>query len=227
MDFKFKVNKAVKISDNIFYYLLDLISPTGIEFRAGQFINILVEPNFYRPYSIFSPPSEKEQIELFVDISPGGKGSKYFEKLKEGELVYGTGPYGNFIVGKKAEENIFIATGSGIAPIRCMILDLLQKKDGRKMSLYFGVRYGIDIYLFKEFEKEANENNNFKFYGTVSRPDSQWNGLTGRVTEHLGKLGDFQNKDFYLCGAPKTIDALKIYLTTCGVKEEKIHYEQY
>lgn len=227
MEINFRVKKIIKISDNIHYYLLDLITPQEIDFKAGQFINILVEANFYRPYSIFSPPSAKKQLEFFVDISPGGKGSKYFEKLKEGDEVFGTGPFGTFTTSETDKEIIFIATGSGIAPIRCMIRDLLQKEDKRKMTLFFGVRYKTDNYLFKEFEKDTRENDNFKFYGTVSRPDSQWQGLSGRVTEHLGKIGDYQNKDYYLCGAPKTIDALKIYLTTCGVKEEKIHYEQY
>lgn len=97
----------------------------------------------------------------------------------------------------------------------------------KKVYLFFGLRYREDVYFFDEFEKYAKEHANFKFYGTVSRPDESWKGLTGRVTDHLEKLSSFADKDFYLCGASEITASLKLFLQMKGVEEGKIHYEEY
>lgn len=233
-NFQFHVQEKKELSPAVYFYTLDLTQPLAIDFSAGQFLQIKLNElldsknnPLWRPYSMFSSPASKNKIEFLVDVSPGGPGSLYFKDLKEGDQVLGRGPFGTFTVLPGNEELVFIATGSGIAPIRSMINDLKDKKDQREQSLYFGIRYPTDVGLFGEFEKIAKENPHFHFFGTVSRPDSVWKGLTGRVNEHLSKIEAFTGKQFYLCGAPNIVDSLKIFLVASGVSEEKIHYEQY
>lgn len=226
-NFRFKVAEKRPLAKNVFFYTLDLLEPAVIEFKAGQFLNIKINEKTWKPYSICSKPSTKNKIEFVVDISPGGEGSAFFEKLETGQEILGSGPFGTFTIGESSCDPVFIATGSGIAPIRAMINDMIDRKDKRKITLFFGVRYTEDVYFFEEFEQGEKLNPNFKFYGTLSKPDENWQGLNGRVTDHLEKVGEFDNKDYYLCGKPSTVEALKIYLISCGVKDEKIHYEQY
>lgn len=253
-NFRFKVIDKRQLAKSVFFYVLGLLEPLEIEFKAGQFLNIKISEKMWKPYSICSTPFLKNKIELVVDLTPGGEGSAFFENLGVGEEVLANGPFGTFTVDLpsskdfgEASDLVFIATGSGIAPIRAMIKDIMMNPaqnllqaggfqprtlEGRlygvkKITLFFGLRFFSDIYFFEEFEKLEKENPNFKFYGTLSKPEESWRGLSGRVTEHLEKTGDFGNKDYYLCGAPKTVDALKIYLVSCGVNENNIHYEQY
>jgi len=233
-NFKFKVKEKKQLAGQVFFYVLELVEPAKIEFKAGQFLNIKIGENIWKPYSICSAPYLKNKIELVVDVSPAGKGSAFFEKLHVGDEVLGNGPFGTFVVHETTGDLVFIATGSGIAPVRSMIRDMeiwrygdTKKNKPIKITLFFGLRYVTDIYFFDEFEKLAKENSNFRFYGTLSKPDARWQGLRGRVTAHLEKLENSTNKDYYLCGNPETVNALKIYLVTCGVNENNIHYEQY
>lgn len=224
---KFRVREKRQLAEQVFFYVLSLEEPAEINFKAGQFLNIKINNTDWKPYSICSAPPIKKEIEIVVDVSPKGEGSVFFEKLKKGEEVLGSGPFGTFTISKSHNDCVFIATGSGIAPIRSMISDLLENKSKKKIMLFFGVRHNNDIYFFKEFEDWEKQYPNFKFYGTLSKPEEDWKGLRGRVTEYLEKIGDFQQKEYYLCGAPETVNALKIYIVSSGVKEENIHYEQY
>lgn len=234
-NYKLKVISIKQLTKTVYFFVLELLEPKTIEFLTGQFLQIKVgkDPStssglaFWRPYSIFSTPSMREQIEILVDVAPGGVGSKYFANLKVADEVLGRGPFGNFIVQPGGEELIFIATGSGIAPIRSHVLDLVEKLDSREKALYFGLRYPSDVYLFDEFEKLTLKDPHFHFFGTVSRPDPKWKGLSGRVTVYLDRISTFFDKQYYLCGGPDVTRALKEYLLQKGVKEQAIHYEQY
>lgn len=189
----------------------------GFDFKAGQFVNVEVEENFWRSYSIASPASEKNSLEFVVDVSPGGKGSEFFKKIKANDLMHIKGPFGRLTLPESKDNDFcFVATGTGIAPFRSMVKEL----DGQRVSLFWGLRFKEDIFFEDEFK------NLKKFCISLSKP-LEWKGETGHVTECL-KRDDFdKNTLFYLCGNQSMIEEVKGILIGKEVGEEKIIFEKF
>src|SRR5262245_11565313 len=93
-------------------------------FQPGQFVSCLlpVDGEIIRPYSIASSPEESQRLELLLNLVPGGPGSRHLFGLRPGATVRFTGPWGIFVCAEApATEAVFIAEGTGIAPIRPML----------------------------------------------------------------------------------------------------------
>jgi Na+-transporting NADH:ubiquinone oxidoreductase subunit F len=122
---------------------LKLIDPPEIKFTAGQYIQFVVpeyeltsEP-VYRAYSMASQPARKNEVELEIRLVPNGLCTTYvFEHLKEGDRVIINGPYGEFYLRNTKRDIFFIAGGSGMAPIKAILYDMLEKRNFRTLNLY-------------------------------------------------------------------------------------------
>jgi Na+-transporting NADH:ubiquinone oxidoreductase subunit F len=213
--------------------------PEGEEmhFKAGQYIHFTAPPYgenpepVYRAYSISSPPSEKNFVETIVRLVPGGICTTFmFEVMKEGDEININGPYGGFYLRDTDAEIVFIAGGSGIAPIKSMLHDMKEKGNSRKAMFFYGVNTVKDLYhadTMKQFEKDLP---NFKYVPSIAKgsADDTWEGETGLVTEVLDRhVKDGQGKEGYLCGSPGMIDASVKVLVAKGVPEKKIYYDKF
>ncbi|MFA5792379.1 MAG: FAD-dependent oxidoreductase [Candidatus Gracilibacteria bacterium] len=201
------------------------------DFKAGQFITVSVPGDgvpIARSYSIASSPHETDFFSLCVKVVPNGKGSNYLTSLEPGEQVKFEGPFGTFIIdsNNSKKDLVFVATGVGIAPFMSMILDLSQRGDERKISLYFGVRHSEDLFYKDILEKLAQENSNLKLFISLSQPEANWSGLKGRVTEHFDDL-DMANSDFYICGNGDAVKNIYTLLKQKGAVRECLHVEQF
>ena len=193
-------------------------------FKPGQYVSVKVnEKGERRSYSIASVPGG-ERIGLLVDVSPGGIGSKFFEELEVGEEVEVLGPLGRFMVRKNPVRNwVFVGTGSGVAPLRAMILDLLQNNiDDHRYYLVWGMRKEEDLFWQKEFEELGKKYKNFKFDLVLSREGGKL-----RVTDVLKGMKEIKGKEFYLCGGNQVVEDCQKVLIDRGVDEKKIHFEKY
>ncbi len=208
--------------------------PAGasLNFKAGQFIQLTI-PNPEKPrrtsYSIASPPHEHTSFELCVTHVEGGVSSTYLHALKVGDHVHAMGPLGKFTLPDPLPRDpVFIATGSGIAPFRSMIFDLLEKKDPHSIHLVFGNRFENDIIYRAEWDDRMQRYPNFRALYTLSRPDASWKGETGYVQDKIEKfIPSPATKDFYICGLVKMIEAVSETLLRLGVPQDHIHYERY
>lgn len=107
------------------FWLLKLAPTRPFSFLAGQYISLKVDDRGQRrSYSIASFPSQAE-IELLIDVSPMGIGSRYVLGLQPGDEVEALGPLGRFGINGKRGKKLFVATGCGIVPLRSMILEQL------------------------------------------------------------------------------------------------------
>jgi NAD(P)H-flavin reductase len=215
---------------------LRMIDPPQLEFTAGQYISIEVTEikegrsrQNNRPYSIASPPEGKEVIKLCVNLVEGGPGSTQIHSLKLGDKLTFLYPLGYFTVNEAATTALlFVATGTGIAPIKSMIVHLLRSGSRRPMTLYWGLRSEIDLYYQEEFASLANEYPSFKFFVTLSRPTETWTGLKGRVTSLLPNvIQTVENLDAYLCGNGEMIKEVRTFLIEKGMSRKSVHYEKF
>lgn len=227
----FKIAKALgcRILAGKFHYFI-FETETPIIYKPGQYISIKVASNRINCYSIATNEGGNK-FGLLVDTSPGGPGSKYFENLKAGDKISFLGPFGTFIFkpNNDTKHILFLGTGSGCAPLRCMIDNLLKVKHVQTpMTLYLGLRYNTDIFWQEYFDKLSKDYPNFKFVLTISKPDAGWQGKTGHVTDLVGQdFSDAANLTAYLCGNISMIEEATNILTSRGLAQEKIYTEKF
>ncbi|MBI4395805.1 MAG: FAD-dependent oxidoreductase [Elusimicrobia bacterium] len=207
--------------------------PPGKElnFKAGQFAQLFVPHNGKirrTSYSIASPPRHKDFFDLCVTLVPGGASSTYLHAMKAGDRIQAMAPLGTFSIKDESRDFVFIATGSGIAPFRSMIHDLLDRNTTRTLHLIFGNRFEEDILYRREWEDLAKEHGRLKVLFTLSRADSKWPGERGYVQEKIaGFIPDLKEKNYLICGLVNMINAVQDKLLSLGVPKGQIHFERY
>lgn len=204
-----------------------------IEFQAGQFVMAHVPREGQiakKPYSIASPPYLQNKIQLCIKKVEGGFMSNHFHQLKVGDPMKLQGPLGKFLIQEPIQKDLaFVATGTGIAPLRSMIFDLYHRKkvDHIKCWCFLGVRYEDEILFSNEFRKLEQEHPNFEFVPTVSRPKN-WSGEVGYVQEKVKKyLTHPKEVDIYACGLVNMIEETLKVLGAAGFPPEQMHYEKW
>ena len=219
------------LSYNVRGFRFKLIEPPTLEFKAGQFIILNVPRDgkiVKRAYSIASSPHDPQAIELCIQHVEGGIASTYFWGLKEGQPVSISGPHGTFLLKEPLDyEPVFMATGTGVAPLRAMIKHLIRLNFPKPSWLLFGTRYEHSLLYESEFRSLANIRPNFHYIPTVSRP-KDWHGETGHLQQTFQKyITDYANKEIYLCGWLEVVKAMCKDLEGFGVPKEKLHYEEW
>lgn len=206
-----------------------------LQFQAGQFVTAHVESGAgteLRPYSIASPPRNDPDFELCLNRVKGGFVSNYLCDLELGSVVDFKGPYGSFIVTKPIDRDlVFLATGTGVAPFRSMLMDLLAKETepSHEVWLIFGVRFVEGLLYREEFESMQRAHPRFHFVPIVSRSPSDWPGATGHVQDQLRK-GFGGRKDFraYLCGVTAMVEEVRTILSgEFGLDRDQIRFERF
>lgn len=209
-------------------------SEPAFNFYPGQYVSIAIPGagpggrDLRRAYSIASQP-ELGHLELCVKIVEGGPGTSYLNSLKIGESFKGNAPFGHFIYKTAPHKHVvMIATGTGIAPFRSMVLsDLYKKNPPLSTRLLFGARDKNDLLYGHTF---ANELKPETFIQTLSRCSDEWSGFKGRVTDWIYQNQesiDWANTEFYLCGNGAMIDEMKQFFMEKGVEKPSIHQEAY
>ena len=242
------VDRIDVLSYNVKGFRFRITEPAQMPFEAGQFVIVNVPkdlpPNapavvreraakttgsvIKRAYSIASPPQEAGVIELCIQHVEGGIASTWFWLLKEGMTVSLSGPHGKFtLVGPKEREQIFLCTGTGVAPFRAMTKHLLHVNSLQPIWLFFGTRYEHGLLYEAEFRSLATMRRNFHYIPIVSRP-KEWRGETGHVQQIFQKqVTNFANKEMYVCGWEEVVKSVVSDLQTFGVPREQIHYEEW
>lgn len=210
------------------------IDGDNIEFQPGQYINLVLPDGIgSRAFSISNPPNDDNEIELNVRIVPGGHGTGYIhEKLKQGDSLEFSGPYGRFFVKKSADVPlIFMAGGSGLSSPRSMILDVLTEGFDKQVTLVYGQRTRDELYYHDEFLALAEKYPNFTYVPALSEEpeESDWQGFRGFVHEAAKDhfANDFRNHKAYLCGPPKMIEACIATLMQGRLFERDIYTEKF
>jgi ferredoxin-NADP reductase len=199
-----------------------------LEFLAGQSVRVEQELNGKSVplvYSIASPPGGENCIELCV--KPGRKGSPadHLCALQVGSQLLISRPQGGFVLQPPEAATLFLAAGTGIAPIRSMIHWLVRNNDRRPLWLIFGARDTASLFFHSEFLDLAEQHSNFRYLPVLSRPVEGWNGACGYVQHHLDGVSR-QAARAYLCGPPAMVKSVSRSLSDLGWPEDLVHYER-
>lgn len=200
------------------FHYFDLETEEEIITKPGQYVSVKVADNRINAYSVAHIES-KTKFNLLVDTHPGGVGSKFFESVKNGDKISLLGPFGIFTYKPNDNDVLFLATGSGISAIRCMLEEALKEKK-KKINLLFGLRFETDVFWQDYFEKLAEENPNFSFKLVLSQ-----SGDKKHITDYL--TGDYSNYSAYICGNKAMIEESTQILLSKGCPKEKIYHEKF
>ena len=194
-------------------------------FKAGQFVTLMISDGKEtkpRSYSILSPPSQKNKIDLCIKIVKDGFASAIFRNAKKGDLFEMKGPFGHFTFDDKGKDNYFVCAGTGVTPLYSMIKEYLHKSKS-SFTLIFGTRRRDNLLFHEEFLELEKNNSNFAYIPTLTR--QEWKGKKGRVQKHLPE--NLENKTFYICGLKELVLETKELLLSKGVSKDNIKFERY
>ena len=197
-----------------------------------------------RAYSVANHPGETDALLLNIRLAlpaagkpdaPPGVVSSYLFGLKLGDTVTASGPFGDFFILDTDREIVLIGGGVGMAPLRAHVFDQLEyRKTSRRISFWYGARARIDLYYTEDMERLAREHANFSWHVALSdpAPGDAWDGATGFIhelvnREHLKSHPDPAACEYYLCGPPLMIEAVRALLGRLGVPRENILYDDF
>jgi CDP-4-dehydro-6-deoxyglucose reductase, E3 len=142
-----RIAQRVQLAPDVMQLMLRVPAVESMEFLAGQYLDVLLEGGQRRSYSVANAPLAGSQLELHVRHVPGGVFSEaVFGGLREGALLKVEGPLGRFVYQSGPEPALFIAGGTGFAPIKAMLAQALAEDSARALHLYWGARDLAGIY---------------------------------------------------------------------------------
>lgn len=231
--FTAQVESIKPLTHDVCELALRLIEPKSITFKSGQFISFeMPHPQtgrlMTRAYSIASQPSRPDVITLLFNLVPGGAGSGFLFDLKAGDKTHFKGPAGSFYLREDpGRALLFIASGTGIAPIRSMLLANAERPDPKPATLFWGLRSQRDLYYQDELADLTRRIPALTAITTLSRPEPGWSGPSGRVLRLIEeRIASVTHLAVYLCGNSAMIAEARALLQKkglCPIYREKYY----
>jgi len=212
-----RVSAIEKLSADVIRLQLQLPANSVFKYLAGQYIEFILRDGTRRAYSIATPPHLQETspgIELHIRHMPGGIFTDHvFSTLKEKEILRAEGPFGSFFLREdSAKPLIFLASGTGFAPIKGLLTHMQHAGIDRAVHLYWGGRRPSDLYEADWLYQLTQSMPNLTYIPVVSDalPADQWKGRTGYVHQAvLDDFSDLSGHEIYACGAPIVIESAR------------------
>ena len=177
-------------------------------------------------YSIASPPGRDGRIEFCLDVA--GRLGRHFRGLRPGDAVACGEPSGTMRLLAAACPSVYFATGTGVAPLRAILLSQLDADPDADAVLVQGARQSKDLHFRHEFENLARRHPGFRFLPTVSGGERGWTGRRGRVAEHVDEaVGDRAGLVAYICGQREMVAEMRRRLAVAGIAGERQCFERY
>jgi CDP-4-dehydro-6-deoxyglucose reductase len=229
-----RVQRMDRLADDVIVLYLKLPANERLQFLAGQYVEFLLRDGSRRSFSMGNAPHADELIQLHVRHLPGGQFTDHvFGKMKERDILRFEGPLGTFFLREDSQKPIvFVASGTGFAPIKSIIEHALHKGIARPMALYWGGRRPKDLYMNALPQQWATEHAQlFKYVPVISDalPEDGWTGRTGFV--HRAVMQDFPDlsgHQVYACGIPVMVDAARRDFTAqCRLPEDEFYADSF
>src|SRR4051812_31202413 len=143
-----------------------------VKFKAGQSLDVILADGERRSFSMANSPQQSDLAVLHIRVVPGGRFSQLvLPSLAAGDVLRIELPMGDFWLRDSAKPAVFVASGTGFAPIKSILEDAFRRKAPREMALYWGARRSKDLYLMALPQKWAAQYPKFRFVPVLSEPD--------------------------------------------------------
>jgi len=223
---KLKLIEIIDETPDVKTFRVKVPEGTKINFFPGQFFMVRFDgPRFQRAYSIASSPTQKNYIDITMNLV--GEFTKKLWESKVKDFLLFKGPFGKFYFNEEMKNNlVLIGGGLGITPLMSIIRYCNDKKLQNKINFIYSVKTPEEIVYNEELKKIKQENSNFDYIVTITRPlpEYNWNGTTGRIDSDLLKenIDNVENSLYYLCGPLEFVKSSIAMLESLGAKKEQI-----
>ncbi len=228
-----RVQKLERLSEDAMLLQLKLPANEKLVFLAGQYIEFILKDGTRRSFSMANAPHDADFVELHVRHVAGGQFTDHvFTRMKERDILRCEGPLGTFFLREDSDKAVvFVASGTGFAPIKAVIEHMFHTGIARPATLYWGGRRPRDLYMNALAEQWAAEHPGFKYVPVISEalPEDHWTGRTGFV--HRAVMQDFPDlsgHQVYACGVPIMVDsARRDFTSACGLPEDEFYADSF
>jgi CDP-4-dehydro-6-deoxyglucose reductase, E3 len=231
-----RVISLEKASHDVMVVKLQLPANDVMKFHAGQYIDFLLRDGARRSYSMANAPhtlvAGSPAIELHIRHMPGGKFTDHvFGAMKEKEIQRIEGPQGTFFLREDSDKPlVFLASGTGFAPIKAILEHMQFKGITRPVTLYWGGRRPEDLYLNDWVQAQLAASPNLTYVPVISNalPEDNWTGRTGFVHQAvLQDTPDLSGYQVYACGAPIVVDSARVDYTAAGLPADEFFADSF
>jgi len=233
-----RVNQIERAAPDVTILKLQLPATERFQYLAGQYIEFLLKDNKRRAYSMASAPHQEGPLELHIRHLPGGTFTDFVfgvdpeKALKEKDILRFEGPLGTFFLREDSKKPIiFIASGTGFAPIKAIIEHAKHEGIDRPMTLYWGGRRPADLYQHELCQQWTRELKNFRYVPVISDalPEDGWTGRTGFVhAAAMQDISDMSGYQVYACGAPIVVSSAQSDFTEkCGLPSDEFFADSF
>ena len=212
-----RVAALTRASHDVMQVRLQLPAADTFRYHAGQYIEFILRDGARRAYSMANAPHTQEGapgVELHIRHMPGGRFTDHvFNAMKEKEILRVEGPFGSFFLREDSDKPmVFLASGTGFAPIKALIEHMQHKGITRPATLYWGGRRPADLYMDGWIRERLAALPNLRYVPVVSDalPEDCWAGRTGFVHQAVMEdIADLSGYQVYACGAPIVVDSAR------------------
>ena len=229
-----RVAKLEKMAPDVIVMSLQLPANEALAYRAGQYIEFMLKDGKRRSYSMANAPSTLDApLQLHIRYMAGGTFTEHvFNSRKERDILRFEGPLGTFFLREESDKPIvLLASGTGFAPVKALVEHLLHLKSTRPVTLYWGGRRPLDLYMNELCEQWAAIVPNFRYVPVVSHalPEDHWSGRTGFVhAAVMHDLPDLSGYQVYACGAPVVVDsARRDFVEQCALPGDEFFADSF
>lgn len=223
-----RISRIERQAPDVVRVILRLPPAAIFTFLPGQYIDVIGRNGVCRSYSLASAPAADKTLELHIRAVEDGLMSNYwFNQAKENDLLRLTGPLGTFFLRETSGQHlVFLATGTGIAPVKAMLealTTLPQNQQPVSVTVLWGGRTPADLYI-----DLPSLPSHYQFVPVLSRADKDWAGARGHVQEVLlQRVPDLSRTVVYACGSDTMIHSARKDLVTAGLPPRQFYADAF
>lgn len=229
-----RIERLDRVADDVMAVFLRLPAVEEFNYRPGQYLDVMLAEGRRRSFSIASAPGDGRLLELHVRrASSSGFTGQLFDSMRAGTLLRIEGPLGQFWLRTDSPRRpLMVGGGTGYAPLRAMLRQLIATGDRRPVTLYWGARALTDLYERAWLEQLERERPGFSYRPVLSGPSTDgeqpWSGRRGLVHQAvLADHPDLSGFDVYASGPPAMIEAIRSEFPRSGLPREQLFFDSF
>jgi CDP-4-dehydro-6-deoxyglucose reductase len=228
-----RVTEKTLLAPDVMRIKIKLPNAQRLQFLAGQYLEILLPEGKRRAFSIASAPQSEDEIELHIrHVDGGGFTGWVFDEMKERDILRLEAPLGTFFIRNDRIDRpmIMMGGGTGFAPLKSMIEDLLSHSDTRPLHLFWGAQSRAELYMHEQAQQWAEENEHIQYSSALmeSADAAETGSFNGYVHEAvLQQYAELSGFDIYMSGPPAMIDASRSAFLENGAENRRIFFDSF
>jgi CDP-4-dehydro-6-deoxyglucose reductase len=228
-----RIERLERLAEDVMAVSLRLPAVEELHYRPGQYLDVILAEGRRRSFSIASAPADGRPLELHVRrASKSGFTAQLFETLRTGTLLRIEGPLGQFWLRTESPRPVLmVGGGTGYAPLRAMLRELVATGDRRPVTLYWGATSTEGLYEHDWLLRLAQERPGFRYRPVLSGPageSADWEGRRGLVPDAvLADEADLGGLDVYASGPPAMVEAIRRSFPAHGLPREQLFFDSF